>query len=306
MWPSVSHGESAYDNVGAELDSLSGGSPTATVRLKVLHTDSEFWADTLKRADEVMASAEFSPVKSGARILAGFILNQGQPNAFIKRFTTDSWSRGILERLRGSRAARSLKAASLLAAEGFSCPRVIAAAEVYGSGAIRRSYLVTEPLASAKTFSIFIDRRQGPSRQTVAWRTRILAMVAAEVRRMHDAGIFTSDLQETNLMLEERESEIRIYFVDLDSFQHHPRISQKNRRRNLVQLDRSVGRFLNRTERLHFLYNYLGGRPDRSSARALITDLLSERRRKDQQYRRRRARRGDEQTGLVEAQSARD
>jgi tRNA A-37 threonylcarbamoyl transferase component Bud32 len=276
------------------------------VRLKILHTDSEIWADMLKRADQVMASAEFSPVKSGTRILAGFILNQGRPNAFIKRFTSDSWSRGIIERLRGSRAARSLKAASLLTSAGFSCPKLIGAAEMHSSGAIRSSYLVTEPLASAQTFSIFIDRRQSPSRQTVAWRTRILAMVAAEVRRMHDAGIFTSDLQETNLMLEERNNETRIYFVDLDGFRRRSRISQKNRRRNLVQLDRSVGRFLNRTERLHFLYNYLGGRPDRSSARALIADLLSERRRKDQQYRRRRARRGDEQTGLVEAQSAQD
>ena len=43
--------------------------------------------------------------------------------------------------------------------------------------------------------------------------------------------------------------------------------------------------------RLRFLYDYLGGRPDRDRARRLVGDLLKRSARKEREYRRRRKRR---------------
>jgi hypothetical protein len=92
-------------------------------------------------------------------------------------------------------------------------------------------------------------------------------------------------------MLEPSEDGVRIYFVDLDGFHRLARVSWRHRKRNLVQLDRSVGRFLSRSERLRFLYDYLGSRPERAEARRLVAELLEHRGRKEREYQRRRARR---------------
>jgi hypothetical protein len=46
---------------------------------------------------------------------------------------------------------------------------------------------------------------------------------------------------------------------------------------NLVHLDRSIGRFLCRAARLDFLYSYLGHRPDRTSARRIVSEIISAR-----------------------------
>jgi hypothetical protein len=106
-------------------------------------------------------------------------------------------------------------------------------------------------------------------------------LVAGEIRGLHDAGIYTLDMQETNLILEAAGSEVRIYFLDLEDFRLARRVSWERRLRNLVHLDRSIGRFGSRSRRLRFLYSYLGGKLGRAEARALVRRLLKEKQRLD-------------------------
>lgn len=49
----------------------------------------------------------------------------------------------------------------------------------------------------------------------------------------------------------------RISFVDLEDFRSLRTVSWRRRLLNLVHLDRSIGRFLNRPARLRCLYEYL-------------------------------------------------
>ncbi len=236
------------------------------MRKHVLWARSPDWAEIAERADALMAAEGFRAIKDEAKTRAGFVTVGEQP-IFIKRFRTRSWADGILERIRGSRAARSLKGAALLAQAGFAHPAPLAALDVRSAGSVRASYLLSEALGEARTLSAFVDRRLGGARRDFRWRREISRAVASEVRRLHEAGLYSSDLQETNLMLEPGGDGPRIYFVDLDGFRRLARVSWRHRKRNLVQLDRSAGRFLSRQERLRFLYDYLGGRPEREGAR---------------------------------------
>ena len=60
-------------------------------------------------------------------------------------------------------------------------------------------------------------------------------------------------------MVQERDgAPPRISFVDLEDFRHVRSVSWHRRMLNLVHLDRSIGRFLNRPARLRALYDYLG------------------------------------------------
>ncbi len=256
----------------------------------VLWARSPDWVEIAERADALIAAPGFRTIKDEARTRAGFV-TVGDQSIFIKRFRTKSWADGILERIRGSRAARSLKGAALLAQAGFACPAPLAALDIRSAGSVRTSYLLSEALREARTLSAFVDRRLGGARCDFRWRREISRSVASEVHRLHEAGLYSSDLQETNLMLEPGGDGPRIYFVDLDGFRLMARVSWRYRKRNLVQLDRSAGRFLSRPERLRFLYDYLGSRPERTVARRLIGDLLEHRILKEHEYLRRRTRR---------------
>lgn len=261
------------------------------MRKRILYSLSDGWVSAIERGDELMSSPCFEAVKDEARIRAGFVRIGDRP-AFLKRFDSGSWKEGLIDRVRGSRARRSLRGAALLERGGFSRPAPLAAMELRRLGSVRASYLLSEALMRARTLSAFVDRGVDPRRRDPRWRAGVIGAVANEIGRLHGAGLYSSDLQETNLMLEERsEGGLRIYFVDLDGFCRIQPLPWRRRLRNLVQLDRSVGRFMNRAERLKFLYAYLGGRPPRGEARRIVGRLLQERRRKDREYARRRARR---------------
>jgi len=269
--------------------------------LVVVYAQSERWRSFAERADDLIASERFQAVKNEGRTLAGFCESEGI-RFFLKRFEGGSWVEGVIRRARGSRATRSLTNAPLLGREGFLCPELYAASDRIEAGAVRASYLLTEPLSAAMTFSRFIDRRIDHKRREPVWRRRVLEVVAQEVKRLHDSGIASADLQETNLMLEESDHGLKVYFVDLDGFRQNARLSWADRARNLVQLDRSVGRFSTRAERLRFLYAYLNQLPDRFRRREIVRGLLESRRRKDAEYSRRRTLRQSRKTRGVDPQ----
>jgi tRNA A-37 threonylcarbamoyl transferase component Bud32 len=250
------------------------------MHLRLVYAQSPQYAELSRRLEELIAGSSFEPVKDEAKTRAGFVTLADGRRVFIKRFDAGSWARGIWERVRGSRARRSLRGAALVRKCGFRCPEPYAAAEVLEMGAIRAGFLISEALTNAKTFSAFLNIKRRIRGEEFRRRTRILEAVAREVRRLHDAGLFSSDLQETNLMLEEVGGQIRIYFVDLDGFRNLVRAGWQERDRNLVQLDRSIGRFLTRAARLRFLYAYLNGRPPHDEARSIVRRLLALRARK--------------------------
>jgi tRNA A-37 threonylcarbamoyl transferase component Bud32 len=259
------------------------------MRWRILYACSPQWAGLLMRAEELIAGDGFRLEKDIARNRAGLLDDPRTGCVFVKRFTAGSWLEGVFDRIRGSRASRSLRAAAALRAAGFRCPEPVAAGEQITLGAARRSWLISEALTQAQVFSVFLDRRRGGLRDRREWRREVLGEVARCVRRLHDVGLFTSDLQETNLMLAGEAGDLEIYFVDLDGFRQLTAVSWRRRRRNLVQLDRTVGRFLSRSERLHFLREYLapGARP----LRPLTAALMRERARKDSSNARKHARR---------------
>jgi tRNA A-37 threonylcarbamoyl transferase component Bud32 len=118
-------------------------------------------------------------------------------------------------------------------------------------------------------------------------RKQISDTVAAQVRRLHESGIYTRDLQETNLMVEDNETGgFNVNFIDLEDIRRATKVSWDRRVQNLVHLDRSVGRFLCRAARLDFLYSYLGQRPDRATARKLVAEVTAARESIDRRKRR--------------------
>lgn len=247
--------------------------------------------DLLESIGALIESSRFLPVKAEHRTQAGVLLLPDGRKVFVKRFFAGPGLRAWGERLRGSRAFRSIRGAKVLNAAGFRAPTVLAGAELRRYGGVWESYLIVEALEGVRFLSAAIDRRNGPYGTSYAERQCLIASVAREVRALHDAGLFTSDLQDTNVMVRGPAQNPEVFFVDLDGFRQVGRVGWSRRWRNLVQLDRSVGRFMSRSERLRFLRYYLRDEYDRSWLRRIVSELLRERARKDREYSRRRARR---------------
>jgi len=238
------------------------------MRKRILFASSPEAAAVAERIDELMASAGFRMIKVTPRTVAG-VLRYGRFEGFVKRVDAGNWIKGIADRIRGSRASRALRGAEWLERAGFAHPRPMAAAEWRRWGAIQTSYMISEALVEARILSEFAltDGRNFRRRKWISER------LARELRRLHEAGLYTRDLQETNLMLASEGGEITVYFVDLEDFRRAWRVSQRQRMINLVHLDRSIGRFVSRTQRTRFLYNYLGGNPGREEARRLVARI---------------------------------
>src|SRR5277367_3937305 len=257
------------------------------MRTVVLYARSSEWRAVVERADELMASPDFRVLKAEARTRAGFVDVPSAGTAFIKRVEVSSWSRGIYTRIRGSRARRSLAGAAMLRGYGLAHPEPLGAMDLYQAGAIRASYLVSRALVNADSLSRFMLGPGEIKGRDVHRRKQISDTVAAQVRRLHESGIYTRDLQETNIMVEDSPSGgFNVYLIDLEDFRRAANVSWKRRITNLVHLDRSIGRFLCRAARLDFLYSYLGHRPDRATARRMVAEVRAARESIDRRKRR--------------------
>jgi tRNA A-37 threonylcarbamoyl transferase component Bud32 len=237
------------------------------MRMQILAARTSAWAAVVEQSNQLIDGAGFRPIKRSARTVAGFIVVDGTA-IFVKRVDEGSRLKGWTKRVRGSRAQRVLRGAAMLEAAGFACPKPLAAAEARTMGAVQTSYVISEALDGAHIMSkVVLAGGRGNFRH----RRVVLGVVAREIRRLHDAGIYTLDLQETNLMLSGGDGAgWRVLFVDLEDFRIARTVSERRRLLNLVHLDRTIGRYLQRTQKLRFLYHYLGARPRRDEGRRLI------------------------------------
>ena len=258
------------------------------MRTHVLYAREPRWREIAERAEELIQGPAFRPIKSEGRTIAGVLTLPGGVRVFIKKSSSNSWLRGLMMPIAGSPAIRALKGASILDHAGIPHPRPLSASQTTGRGAVLASYLVSEALLDGDTLSRFALGPGEIKGRDARRRRRILDTVAREVRRIHDAGIYTRDLQETNVMVADAEGgKFRVWFLDLEDFRRMRRVGWPHRMRNLIHLDRSIGRFLCRAARLAFLYAYLGARPERADARRIVNELLAMRTHMERSRRRR-------------------
>ncbi|MBE3604158.1 hypothetical protein IMX07_11040 [bacterium] len=242
------------------------------MRNVVLFAASPRWRTLAAKADALATTAAFEPVKQTARMLAGVAEVHGE-RVFVKRVREGSWLKGLLTRIRGSRARRAIRGAAILAGGGFRQAGLLAAVEARSFGSVRGSLILCEALDGACVLDKVYFRGGKPA---FRHRRRLATLIAREIRRLHDAGIYSRDLQETNLMLREaNDGGVSVYFVDLEDIRRARAVGEKQRLLNLIHLDRTIGRYAPRAQRLYFLYAYLGGKPERAEARRIVARALS-------------------------------
>ena len=221
------------------------------------------------------------------------LMSDSTQSVVVKRHQLTHWRRRADVLLHGSPARRAWRGAQLLQTHGFPVPQPLAVVEKRKAGLIQESVYISQALPHPSLSDYW---RESAPHWSVTQRRLFLRELALFVRSFHAAGLYSGDLRDANLLVEECEVQYgprwRFCLVDLDRLKHDPNLTLRRRVKNLVQLDRTLGRRARQTERLFFLYTYLGSPlPSSEQRRSLLKTLLSVRRRKDREYAKRKRRR---------------
>jgi hypothetical protein len=232
----------------------------------------------LLAVDAILASGRARLLKNGDRTTVG-IVTVGGTELVVKRFRDDTLVRALETLALGSGAARVWRGAALLRTAGFAVPEIVAILERRRLGIATRSCAIARRICGPPLDELWQARGGAPRRAlTVAF--------ADYLRHLHDSGLYPQDLRAANVLVTS-ESPPAFVIVDLDRVRRYRRLSWRRRRKNIVQVHRSVGRRASRSERVRFLRRYLGA-PDRVRLRRAAVEILRASTIKDVEYARRR------------------
>jgi serine/threonine protein kinase len=180
-----------------------------------------------------------------------------------------------------SGALRSLQGAAILKRAGFSTATPVAAVESRQFGMVMKSFYVSEEVIGGITADRYWQSMLTNS-QRAGWRRRFLESLAAIFKTLHCRGVYHNDLKDANILVVPDRDRTLFYLLDLEGVRLYGKLNHSRRIKNLVQLNRTLGRFTRRTDKLYFLKVYLG--PvfrNRIEKRRWVTEVVEHSRRRD-------------------------
>jgi tRNA A-37 threonylcarbamoyl transferase component Bud32 len=205
---------------------------------------------------------------------------------YIKRYNAFSWRYRFGSLFQSSGAIRSLQGAAMLFDAGIRTAPPLAAVDSRSWGMLNSSFFLSEEVENGKTADAYwrenllaVNGREGVER-----RKRFLQRLGELFRSLHQHNVYHNDLKDANIIVRPgnggRGEEFCL--LDLEGIRRYRRLNRRRRTKNLVQLNRTLGNYLRRTDKLYFLASYLGPRAaDRADKRAWIAGVLRQSNRLD-------------------------
>jgi serine/threonine protein kinase len=245
--------------------------------------------DRLTDADRLFAEHGCQIIKDQRKIKVGRLTLRvaGRPRTlFVKRYKAFSLRYKLASPFMQSGAFRSLRGAAILRAAHIPTALPVAAVENRRGGVLIKSFFLSEEISGGETVDAYWRGRLFgvKGHEGVALRRRFLAELAQLFEKLHSQQIYHNDLKDANIMAAADGSEngLRLFLLDLDGVAGLARLSARRRVKNLVQINRTLGSYLRRSEKVFFLKSYLGSAfAERSLRRRLMESVIRESRRVD-------------------------
>ena len=247
---------------------------------RVVRSSAPVPADLLD-VDAMLASPRTRILKESARTTVGVVTIAGA-DLVLKRFRELGPTRVFDVLALGSGAMRVWSGAARLRHAGFAAPEIVAVLERRRFGICVASCAVSR-WVPGEPLDHFWRAVRGAARRTLT------VAFADWLRRLHAARLYPQDLRGANVLVTGGDRP-EFVLVDLDRVRRHRPLSWARRRKNVVQVHRSVGRGAPATDRLRFLRHYLGT-VSRAELRRIVREILDLSRIKDAEYARRRGER---------------
>jgi tRNA A-37 threonylcarbamoyl transferase component Bud32 len=178
--------------------------------------------------------------------------------AYLKAYHRAGWRTQLKDYFRASKALRALSISDRLARDDFRVPRVLAAAERRRCGRLVEAFLLTEaaPGMTLRDAATYLQALPAVERRR---RREMLAVLGAEIGRLHRLGYVHGDLLVTNVMID-LGPPLRVVLLDHDRSRRPRRARARAQERNLIQLNRIEMPGVRHTDRLRVFRAYAAAR----------------------------------------------
>jgi len=252
------------------------------------------WADpqfvaVLKNVDELFNRPRCEVIKDQRKIKVARVVvevsGEKQP-IYVKRYNSFSLRQRFGSIFAWSGGVKSLRGAAILNRNGIATAKPIAAVEERVQGAVRRSFYLSQEISGGVTVDAYWLNTLKPLPFLEGSRRRrmFLDTLGELFRTLHGQGVYHNDLKDANILAAPvgNGESIDLYLLDLEGVRQYPVLSESRRIKNLVQLNRTLGRHLTGTQRLTFLRAYLGRSfVDRRLRRSLTAKVIGASKRLD-------------------------
>jgi serine/threonine protein kinase len=261
---------------------------SATLWIGQKFTDPAF-IDSLVEADNWFDDPKCQIIKDEKKTKVGrlAVMIGGQEHTlYVKRFNAFSLRYQIVSLFASSRAFKSLRGATILREARIPTVTPVAAVEVRAWGMLTKSFFISEAISEGKTTDAYWSRelRSLRGRGGMERRRGFLRDLANLFRSLHAQHVYHDDLKDANILASggDSASSVSFFLLDFGGVRRYSRLSKRRQLKNLVQLNRTLGRHLRRPEKLYFLKAYSESvSSDRILRRQVISKVLRQTRRVD-------------------------
>jgi serine/threonine protein kinase len=237
--------------------------------------------DLMANADLLLKRPECVIIKDQRKIKVGRVplqLGDTQAAVYIKRYNSFSLRYRLQSFFFRSGPARSLRGAAILTAGGIPTARPIASIEHRRNGMLHKSFFVSEEIKGGKTADAYWREvlKQLPSAAGYRRRRDFLRRLAELFAHLHGRRVYHNDLKDANILVvpDGGAKPEALFLLDLDGVRKYTWLSKRRRIKNLVQLNRTFGKHLQRTELLFWLKCYLPKIVDRRIRKRWARDIM--------------------------------
>ena len=256
---------------------------SASIWISRQYVDLSF-LDMLRDADQLFADPNCEIVKDQRKIKVGRLSLEinGRPQVlFIKRYNRYSLHQRFVSPFIQSGALRSLRGAEILRAADIQTATPVAAVENREHLAVSKSFFITEELSGGKTVDAYWLEELAKITDRVAMKRRrkFLMQLGHLFGTLHGKEIYHNDLKDANILaVAKRDSDsVKLFLLDLEGVKRYGKLSSDRKLKNLVQINRTFGRYLRRPDKLLFLMAYMNGTfLDKKIRRHLIQSIARE------------------------------
>lgn len=251
-----------------------GGNNTTSVRNDI------FEQTLLAGKEELHKRYHPTPVPSSKfTSVCKFIVRFGDVERMIyfkEYFCRSTWD-FVKHLFRPSRARRALKAALMLASNGFESSAVIAMGQCRFVFFTMRNFVATLEVESARSvYQIIADKQYSPNTGQFRMKRSLAGSFGRTIGRMHAIGIFHGDLRLGNVLVRKEQDSWRFFFLDNERTKKFRRLPARLRLKNLVQINMFEPWLASDTDRMRFFKEYWAeNKKSKVEKAALIKKVLN-------------------------------
>ncbi len=242
------------------------------------------FVDVLADLDRLFERATCRLIKDQRKIKVGRIIVNidGEERAlYVKRYNAFSLRYRIFSLIGPSGAVRALRGACVLAEAGISTAAPLAAVEDRFLGMLEKSFFVSKEIVGGRTADAYWAEHLADCSGAEGFRRRrtFLQLLASLFRTLHGRKIYHNDLKDANIMAVSsgNDGSVELFLLDLEGVQRCRRLGHRRRVKNIVQIYRTLGTHLSRSQQLFFLKCYLSASYDNSERKRDLIRIIMKR-----------------------------